>query len=167
MYFTDYLRRYALSKHISQKPRERDMHKTPIPRLGGLAIAGAFWLTIIFVLIVSPANFNFSGNIIHGLDKNLWGVIFGSLIILAVTVRDDLKGIKWFWKLLAQFLSAIVVAGFGITIHWFSNPFGGLINLNGELFSLFGIAITFEQIFVVLWIVAIMQRFRLHPVRGI
>lgn len=128
-------------------PRERDIHQKPTPRLGGLALFLSFWLVILFILIVNPNKLDFSGEKILGFDKNLLGVFLGSVILLAVGIADDIRGIKPIPKMIWQLAAATVVVIFGIKIWWLSNPAGGLNIILGN----------FTYIFVPLWIFLIVN----------
>jgi UDP-GlcNAc:undecaprenyl-phosphate GlcNAc-1-phosphate transferase len=148
---------WALKRHLTPNIRERDVHKNPIPRLGGIAIALSFWMVVLVLALFLPNRLHFTDMRILGIDRNLFGVIVGAFIIIATMAYDDLKGLKWSWKLLAQFLAAFAVASFGITIHWFSKPYGSGLELSESLFHIGSIAITPGFIFVVLWIVLVMN----------
>lgn len=52
-------------------PGGRRVHKTPIPRIGGIAIYAAFWIAVIIMGIW---------------DRQIWGLFFGSTIIVIVGV---------------------------------------------------------------------------------
>lgn len=85
----------------------RRMHKKPIPRLGGLAIFIAFVLaTLIFVDI----------------DKQLRGILLGSVMIVVVGVLDDSMTLKALPKFIVQILAAVVAVLHGCRIEFLSNP---------------------------------------------
>lgn len=73
-----------------------------IPWLGGTAIYLAFIITI----------FLFRKMFI--LDTTFWGVIWGSLIIFLIGLRDDLRELKPIFKLIAQILPAIILIIYGV-----------------------------------------------------
>jgi len=106
-------------------PRERDLHKKPIPRLGGIAVFVSFWLLVTCYLLLVPDRLHFVDEKILGIDKNLLGVFLGSLILLVTGIYDDFKDIKPWIKLLLQLVAAVVIVFFGIKIWWLSNPLGG------------------------------------------
>ncbi len=157
LFLTPMIREWALKHALVSKKRPRDIHQKPTPRLGGVAIVASFWLVILILLLVSPHRLTFVYQSILGIDKNLFGVILGGLVIISVMIVDDLKGLPWWGKLSGQFLAAILVAGFGITIHWFSNPFGDQIELGKTLFSIGALTFSWGQIFVVIWLMAVMN----------
>lgn len=150
---TPLIRRWAINNKLFQKIRSRDEHKVPIPRLGGLAMAISFWAVIFAILIFWREKLSFVSDRIWGIDKNFLGVMIGAAIIVGTMLADDIRGLKWIYKLLAQIAAAVIVASFGITIHWFSNPFGQQIDLGGELFHIGNFSFSWGQLFVVLWII--------------
>lgn len=90
-------------------PNERKVHKVPIPRLGGLAIFGAFLL----------------GYILYGeITTQMISILIGSFIIFLVGVFDDIKPIAAKYKFLVQLVAASIVVIYGqvyfneITFIW-------------------------------------------------
>lgn len=152
-----YIRKWAINRNLTQKVRERDLHKKPLPRLGGLAIFISFFIVMLLFLIFLPSQLAFTENKFFALDRNLFGVILGALIILIVMLIDDLKGLRWSWKLAGQFAAAICVAGFGVSINWVNNPFSSMIILSKPILDLGLFTVSWGQIFVVLWIVLVMN----------
>lgn len=152
-----WVRKYAVTHKLLQKVRDRDLHKKPIPRLGGVAIFLSFWLVAIGTLAIWPNALNFTTEKIWIFDRNLLGVLLGALIIAGVMLVDDLRGIKWGWKLFFQFLAAIVVALFGVSINWFNAPLHNIVRLDEFAFQIGTWGVSWGQIFVVLWIVLIMN----------
>lgn len=138
------IKKYALKKNLAVSPlRERDVHKGKIPRLGGLAIFFSFLLVVLGYLIFQPQALRFVQEKFLGIDKNLFGVLLGGLILVAVNVYDDIKGLKPWPKFFWQTVAAAVVVLFGIRIWWLSNPFGGNIIVLGTL----------SGVFVMVWII--------------
>lgn len=151
------LRKWAILKNITQRVRDRDIHSKPLPRIGGLGIFISFWLVVTLILVFSADRLKFVDETVWGLDRNLFGVLLGALIIASVMLYDDIKGVKWSGKLLAQFLAGFAVAGFGVTINWINNPFDSLIHLDQTIFTIGNFSFSWGQLFVVLWIVLIMN----------
>jgi UDP-GlcNAc:undecaprenyl-phosphate GlcNAc-1-phosphate transferase len=129
------------------QPGERKIHKKPVARLGGLAIWLAFWLIAAIIYLFDPESLTFVREKVIGIDKNLLGVFLGSLLLLVVGLWDDLKNIKPWQKLSFQLLAGLIVVAFGVRIHWFANPFGGL---NIELGD-------WTYLFAPLWIILIIN----------
>ena len=79
-------------------PDERKIHKKPMPRLGGLAIYGAFLV----------------GYILYGeITTQIISILIGSFIILLIGIFDDIKPIKAKYKFLVQLIAAIIVVIYG------------------------------------------------------
>lgn len=87
-------------------PGGRHIHSRPIPRLGGLAIYAAFWLS---------AYTQFW-------DENTWGLFIGSTIILAVGVWDDIREIRPLYKLYWQIAAAAVLLFYGFSMDFITLP---------------------------------------------
>ncbi len=113
---------------------ERRVHSRPIPRLGGLAIFYGF-----LVALLSFAN---------PIDEQTRGIIIGSLIIVGVSILDDVKQIRAIYKLLAQILAAAIAIAHDIRITAISVPEfisdTGIVNL-----GFFSIPITLAWIVLV------------------
>lgn len=139
---TVFVRHWALKHRFVDYPSPRKIHAKPIPRLGGIAIFFSFFLVVLGYILFKSDKLNFVNEKFLGIDKNLFGVLAGALIVFAAGIYDDIKGMKPGLKLLFQLIAAGLVAGFGIRIWWFSNPFGGHIVLGN-----------WSPFFVVFWIV--------------
>lgn len=101
----------------------RRIHKTPVPRLGGVAIFLAF--------VIGSLLF-------YATDRNIqpvevvryWLLLAASTLIVIVHVYDDIKGLKPLPKLIAQTAAVIIILGpfgsmfHGVLLYGFSNPFG-------------------------------------------
>ena len=87
---------------------ERRVHKNPIPRLGGLAIFYGFLIALL--CFANP------------IDEQMRGIIIGSLIIVGVSIIDDVKQLRAIVKLFAQILAALVVVIHDVRINAISVP---------------------------------------------
>ena len=100
--------------------RERDVHKTPTPRLGGVAML----IGIAVAILISAANPFFER--MWSPPHTLWSILAAALLIAIVGVIDDLWDLDWMIKLAAQFLAAgIITAGGGLQV--LSLPVGDMI----------------------------------------
>ena len=82
------------------------MHKTPIPRLGGLAIFLAFLLsTLLFADI----------------DRQMKGILMGAVIIVILGVLDDIMTLRALPKFFIQILAASIAVYHGCVIQFVSN----------------------------------------------
>ena len=88
----------------------RRMHDHPIPRMGGLAIVLAFFLSILlFVPISTP----------------LLGMLMGAIIIAVMGAVDDIANLNAWVKLAGQILAAVVAIRCGVIFDAITNPFTG------------------------------------------
>ena len=85
----------------------RRVHKTPTPRLGGLAIFYGFLIALLCFAKI---------------DQQLRGIIIGSLIIVGIGIIDDVKQIRAIVKLVAQILAAVIVVIHDVRITAISVP---------------------------------------------
>ena len=112
----------------------RRMHKSPIPRMGGVAIFYGF--------IVSMLCFG-------DLTKELWGILFGALLIVVLGIADDIKPLPASLKLAVQIISAAIPVIMGSRIHFVSVPF--LDNMSTSI--VFSDILSY--VFSIIWIVAV------------
>jgi len=85
----------------------RRMHKTPIPRMGGLAIFLGF---ILSVLVFLP------------LTEQLRGMLLGACIIVVLGIFDDIYALGAKLKFIIQIAAALVAVLMGNKITLLSNP---------------------------------------------
>jgi UDP-GlcNAc:undecaprenyl-phosphate GlcNAc-1-phosphate transferase len=100
--------------------RERDVHKTPTPRLGGIAV----YLALMAVMWLSQFNDRFAEGF-WGQPERVYAIMGASTLIVLVGVADDVWDLDWFLKLGAQFLAAGIIAGFG-KLQIYALPIGGI-----------------------------------------
>ncbi len=104
--------------------RERDVHKTPTPRLGGIAM----FLGVLAAFALSTVVPYF--DIIWADPSLIWSILGATLLILLVGVADDLWDLDWFLKLGAQFLAGWIVVGLG-GVQIFYLPIDGMTYVSG------------------------------------
>ena len=123
---------------------ERRVNKVTMPRLGGLAVLGGFFVSVTYLLIIMTIE-----NKINLQQENyamkLLGFVLGAGILGIVCFIDDVKGVPALVKLAGQMLAALVVMKFGIRIDNLDIP---LINVNS-----FGT--WFYPVLTICWIVGI------------
>jgi UDP-GlcNAc:undecaprenyl-phosphate GlcNAc-1-phosphate transferase len=124
--FTPYAIRLARRlKAIDHAGSSRKVHKQPIPRLGGIAIVGAFFVPIVGLLLVDSA----VGRMFYGDGLRPLALFLGGGLIAALGVYDDLKGANAKVKFAVQFAVAALVYALGYRIDSIANPFGDPIAL--------------------------------------
>ena len=91
-------KKVALHVGALDYPNERKVHKKPMPRLGGLAIYGAFLF----------------GYIMYGsITTQMLSILIGSFILVLLGVFDDIKPISAKIKLIVQIIVAIIAVFYG------------------------------------------------------
>ncbi len=103
----------------------RKIHKAPVPRLGGIAIVGAFYAPLVGLLFTDSS----VGRLFFADEREAIGLLVGGAAIAALGVYDDLKGAGAAEKFVVQFAVAGFVYWAGFRIDELSNPFGGSIEL--------------------------------------
>jgi UDP-GlcNAc:undecaprenyl-phosphate GlcNAc-1-phosphate transferase len=116
---TPVVRALATRLGLEDRPdKRRKMHARPIPVAGGLAVVASCITVLAVVLIVpNPLRDHLWEN-----EKNLVGLVLGTLAICAVGVADDYRCLRGRYKVLGQIGAVAVVIGFGVvvrTIHVF------------------------------------------------
>jgi len=101
------------------KIRERDVHKSPTPRLGGVAMFLGMIVAFIAASQIPQLSLVFSG---AGADKVI-GLFIASLLIVLIGVADDVWDLDWMTKLAGQIIAAGILAWQGIQIS--TLPIGG------------------------------------------
>lgn len=98
--------------------RARDAHHThqiPVPRLGGVAMAGALVAVVLVFIVFFGSDFVLSGQ--------RWPMIVSSLAMFGLGLWDDLLGLGAKRKLFLQLLIASLTYSLGIAITQFRMPF--------------------------------------------
>lgn len=91
-------KKIAVHVNALDYPNERKVHKKPMPRLGGLAIYGAFLF----------------GYIMYGtINTQMISILISSFILVLLGVFDDIKPIRAKVKLLVQIVVALIVVLYG------------------------------------------------------
>jgi UDP-GlcNAc:undecaprenyl-phosphate/decaprenyl-phosphate GlcNAc-1-phosphate transferase len=159
---TGVVRRFAINKKLLSAPRERDIHKKPIPRIGGLAFFASFLIvSLIYFLFVNHEASIGTGHW-FGLDKKIVAIWLASAIIAGTMLIDDIKSLPAWIKLFFQLLTVFIIIASGIGIDSLSNPFGPAINLNSVYIpvNLFGTVYHFSfwsDLLTVIWLVGMMN----------
>lgn len=122
--------KFAFRIGAVDKPNYRKVHAAVMPRIGGLAIFGAF---LIGYAVLLPT------------DEHAAGILIGAVIIIAIGFFDDMLEITAKAKALGQLIAAVLVITVGnLQIDFVNLPFLGQID-----FGYLSIPIT------LLWIVGV------------
>ncbi len=126
-------------------PGDRKVHRSSVPRLGGMAIFSGFFLSCAFyVYFIAPAS---SGWIPEGTIALLIAAI---LIVFALGIFDDFRGTNAPVKFSVQLIAALLVIWNGDVIRTVTNPAGGSIEL-----GILAVPVT------ILWLVGVTNAFNL------
>lgn len=126
----------AFRKKLFDEPDERKIHKGAVPRLGGLAFMPAIVFSICFVagtiLLAgecfpdSPASqisSMLAGRLVEGLVIPLYFSMCALMLMYLVGIADDLVGVKYRAKFVAQILVGMMLAAADVRV----------VSLNGML----------------------------------
>lgn len=143
---TPLARSLALRVGAVDIPSDRRVHVRAVPRLGGLAIVGAFFASLLAIFIAESE----VAQILFAKPLLSVGLILGGLIVCAVGTLDDMRGVRAWYKLWGQCMAAIVAYACGFRIDAVKLPFFGDLDM-----GVFGVVVT------ALWIVAIINAINL------
>src|SRR5215217_3504588 len=115
--------RFARRLGVLHYPRERDLHDSPVPGLGGLAILVAAAAS---ALIFLPGN------------QETRGIVAGAVAIALVGAADDVRpgGLHPLVKLLGQFAAAAIPVWCDVRVENVTLPFVDPIDLGGWSYPL-------------------------------
>lgn len=108
-------RRFKLAPEV----RARDVHSTPTPRLGGIAM----FVGVLAAFAIAATQREFTELFTQG--SEMWALLGACAIIAAVGILDDLLDLDWMIKLAAQLAAAGLLAWNGVQIV--SLPFGNTL----------------------------------------
>ncbi len=105
---TPLVRSFAVKVGAVDVPRDnRRMHDHPIPRQGGLAIFLGFLVGVV---------------LFADLDRQVQGILLGSVIIVTVGAIDDIVPLPALLKFVIQIAAAGVAVAFGVRLEFIANP---------------------------------------------
>ncbi len=122
----------------------RRINKVTMPRLGGLAVIGGFFVSVIYLIVIMTIENKIDITQDRYISK-ITGFTIGALIIGLICFLDDVKGVPALIKLFFQVLAALIVIKFGILIDNITIPFFNLENV-GDWFYV---------VLTIFWIVGI------------
>ncbi|MDR3708648.1 MAG: MraY family glycosyltransferase [Capsulimonadaceae bacterium] len=125
---TPFVKDWALRSGAVAVPRERDVHKKPIPRWGGIAMYTAYMATIAAILLWYVIR--------HALHPHIpaipWdapqirqfaGVLVGATLVALVGALDDKYELSAAWQSIALVSSGLVLFLCDVRIEGITNPF--------------------------------------------
>lgn len=119
---TPYTIRLAKKLGAVDKPADRRVNKSEMPRLGGLAVVSGFLVSTIYLLIIMSIekSINLFGP--ENYIVKILGFLIGLIILEIVCFIDDVKQISPVIKLTGQLIAAIIVVKSGIVIENINIP---------------------------------------------
>ena len=109
--------------------RERDVHTTPTPRLGGLAMYGGFALAII---LASQTPFL---QPVFADSSAVWGIVVAAGLVCLLGIADDIWELDALTKFVGQVLAAGYLAWKGVQLT--TLPVGGVTVVSARLSLVF------------------------------
>ena len=116
--------RVAAKNNLYDQPDERHLHKGKVPRLGGVAFLPAMFMALILALAIDT--YLIAGDEqarLFGDVKQMLVAGTGMFVLYFVGLADDLCGVKYRNKFIAQILAAVLMCASGV---WVSNMHGFL-----------------------------------------
>jgi UDP-GlcNAc:undecaprenyl-phosphate GlcNAc-1-phosphate transferase len=129
LFLTPVARRLALRFEVVDRPDPRRVNRVPIPRGGGLAVAAAFGIVAVGVIVVDGAFIPIGRA--GGLNAtDIVALLVGGALAAFLGTLDDFLDLRARWQLLFQLVLAGFVVALGIGVDVVNNPFGpGVIRL--------------------------------------
>jgi UDP-GlcNAc:undecaprenyl-phosphate GlcNAc-1-phosphate transferase len=119
---TPLVRWLAIRWNVMAAIRDRDIHSTPIPRLGGVAMYAGLLAGMLLASKLPLVSTVFSGS------DDAVAVLTGCTLIWLLGVADDIWGLDALTKLAGQLVSASAMVLQGVQVLWL--PIGGVISLD-------------------------------------
>ena len=124
------MKKLAPALGMVDEPDERRIHKTPIPRCGGIAVFIATHLALLVVFFGPWQNLSGSTQYIDWLF-----ILAGSAVLLLVGIFDDRFDMRAWFKLFGQLAVALLMFFGGFTFQAFLHiPLPFVVNLAATLF---------------------------------
>ncbi len=137
---TPLARRLALARGVLARTGSRHIHAGTVPRVGGIALAIGWSLTLLAFLPLE----SLGSQTLERSKTQLIGILGGAVLLCTVGAVDDVRGLRAYQKLVAQVVVAILAFSCGIRIEAILLPFFGTLSM-----GVFALPVT------VLWIVGI------------
>jgi UDP-GlcNAc:undecaprenyl-phosphate GlcNAc-1-phosphate transferase len=121
------VRRFALAIGAAPAPRARDVHTTPVPRLGGLAMYGGLiaGVAVAYRLTYTQQAFPSTRTVI--------GLLAAGGLLVVIGIFDDRFGLSPISKLAGQIAAGGILAWSGAILSWLPWPGSQTIALEPDL----------------------------------
>jgi UDP-GlcNAc:undecaprenyl-phosphate GlcNAc-1-phosphate transferase len=116
----------ALARRVGAVPatRDRDVHRAPVPRLGGLAMLGGLLAAMLVASFLPKMSLVFDGS------SDARALLTAAAAICLVGAADDLWDLSALTKLAGQLLAAGLLVAQGVQLIWLPLPTGGTFSLD-------------------------------------
>jgi UDP-GlcNAc:undecaprenyl-phosphate GlcNAc-1-phosphate transferase len=111
------LLRIPMGRGFIDVPNERSSHEAPKPRIGGVAIVVSFYFALAYLFAVAPET------------RSFIPLAVGSAMLFLTGVLDDWRGLGVKVRFAMQFVAAITVVSFGVTLDHVYIPAVGNVGL--------------------------------------
>ena len=119
------MRAIARKNNIADHPSERRINTKPVPRAGGLAVAGAFALIgTLLVIFSAQLGLSAGSGSAELTSDGAAALLLGTVIAGVIGLIDDRYDLRARWQIIGQFLIALIPIAFGLRIAFISNPLG-------------------------------------------
>jgi UDP-GlcNAc:undecaprenyl-phosphate GlcNAc-1-phosphate transferase len=119
------MRAIARKYNIADHPNERRINTKPVPRAGGLAVAGAFALIgTLLVIFSAQLGLSAGSGSAELTSDGAAALLLGTVIAGVIGLIDDRYDLRARWQIIGQFLIALIPIAFGLRITFISNPLG-------------------------------------------
>jgi UDP-GlcNAc:undecaprenyl-phosphate GlcNAc-1-phosphate transferase len=119
------MRAIARKYNIADHPSERRINTKPVPRAGGLAVAGAFALIgTLLVIFSAQLGLSAGSGSAELTSAGAAALLLGTVIAGVIGLIDDRYDLRARWQIIGQFLIALIPIAFGLRIAFISNPLG-------------------------------------------
>ncbi len=126
-FLTLLVKRVAIHFGVVDRPAgDRKVHARPVALLGGVAIFVA--ITTIMIAILVTSDLLTSGEVAR---SPYIGVLLGGFVLMVGGFLDDRFELPPHATIIAPLVSALLAIGFGVQIEKLTNPFGGVLLLEG------------------------------------
>jgi UDP-GlcNAc:undecaprenyl-phosphate/decaprenyl-phosphate GlcNAc-1-phosphate transferase len=129
------VRKFAIVAGAMPEIRERDVHREPTPRLGGIAMFGGLCAGLLVAAHLTNLGKAFQTS------NEPRALLSGAALIWLVGVLDDKWGVDALVKLGAQMVAAGVMVLQGLTILWLPVPGVGTVSLTSMQSTLLTVAL--------------------------
>jgi UDP-GlcNAc:undecaprenyl-phosphate GlcNAc-1-phosphate transferase len=109
--FTPIARWISVRVGAIDEPDPRKVHREPMPRLGGLAVL------IASGLVLFAGQRGVFGPFLKPGEPLASGAAFGLLPVVAISLLDDIRGVRARWKALAHLLGALIAVQIGVVLN--------------------------------------------------